>query len=132
MELILKSMLLIGAVICAWAAYKVIHEFIIELQKEERPRKEVLQELIPGVSKLFNLEYKKYADNHGLAPYKIEPPSASDLVAISDQPKKRGRPLGSKNKKRGRPLGSKNKKRKYTKRSPYWTKTKKAKTKKSK
>lgn len=44
------------------------------------------------------------------APYKLESPSASDLVAVSEQPKKRGRPLGSKNKPR-----------KYNKRSPYWT-----------
>lgn len=47
------------------------------------------------------------------APYKLEPSNATDLVAVSDKPKKRGRPLGSKNKPR-----------KYTKRSPYWTKTK--------
>ena len=43
------------------------------------------------------------------APYKLEPSNASDLVAVSDQPKRRGRPVGSKNKKR-----------KYTKRSTYW------------
>ena len=40
------------------------------------------------------------------APYKLEP---AEQLAVSDQPKKRGRPVGSKNKKR-----------KYTKRSTYW------------
>lgn len=51
------------------------------------------------------------------APYKLESPSAPDLVAVSDQPKKRGRPLGSKNKPR--------------KRSKYWS-SPKVKTKMSK
>ena len=46
------------------------------------------------------------------APYKLEPPNASDLVAVSEQPKKRGRPVGSKNKQPTRG---------YTKRSSYWT-----------
>lgn len=76
----------------------------------------------------LNRDYKKARarqeqppEENNEAPYKLESPSASDLVAVSEQPKKRGRPLGSKNKPR-----------KYNKRSPYWTKTKKAKTKKSK
>lgn len=75
-------------------------------------RQDRLKELLPGVSELFKAEYDKYKEAHEQAPYKLEPSNASDLVAVSDQPKKRGRPLGSKNKPRKRP---------YTKRSPYWT-----------
>lgn len=43
------------------------------------------------------------------APYKLEP---AEQLAVSDKPKKRGRPVGTKG-------------RKYTKRSTYWTDTRK-------
>ena len=43
------------------------------------------------------------------APYKLEP---AEQLAVSEQPKKRGRPVGSKNKQPTRG---------YTKRSSYWT-----------
>lgn len=54
----------------------------------------------------MSMDIKRIAEEESDAPYKLEP---ADLVAVSDQPKKRGRPVGSKNKKR-----------KYTKRSTYW------------
>jgi hypothetical protein len=57
MELILKAMLLAGAVICAWAAYKVIHEYIIE--------------------------NRKGTPNEPEPPYKIEPPASPEHLAIS-------------------------------------------------
>jgi len=76
----------------------------------------------------MSMDIKRIAEESD-APYKLEPPNASNLVAVSDQPKKRGRPVGSKNKQPTRG---------YTKRSSYWTDkrkraaAKKAKTKKSK
>lgn len=49
------------------------------------------------------------AHNEPEAPYKVEPPKSTEQLAVSEQPRKRGRPVGSKNKKR-----------RYTKRSTYW------------
>ena len=57
MELILKGMLLAGAVICAWAAYKVINEYIIE--------------------------NRKGTPNEPEPPYKIERPMSAEQLAIS-------------------------------------------------
>ena len=53
----------------------------------------------------MSMDIKRIAEESD-APYKLEP---AEQLAVSDQPKKRGRPVGSKNKKR-----------KYTKRSSYW------------
>ena len=55
----------------------------------------------------MSMDYKQYVGEHN-APYKLEP---AEQLAVSDQPKKRGRPVGSK--------GG------YTKRSAYWTDTRK-------
>lgn len=55
----------------------------------------------------MSMDIKRIAEESD-APYKIEP---AEQLAVSEQPKKRGRPVGSK--------GG------YTKRSAYWTDTRK-------
>jgi hypothetical protein len=62
MELILKGLLLAGALISAWAAYKVIHEYIIENRKGTPSEPE--------------------------APYKVEPADTAPDVAVSSNPKR--------------------------------------------
>ncbi len=57
-----------------------------------------------GVLSLY-MKRKRFSEESD-APYKLEP---AEQLAVSEQPKRRGRPVGSKNKKR-----------KYTKRSTYW------------
>jgi hypothetical protein len=55
----------------------------------------------------YSTSYEQLTEEHN-APYKLEP---AEQLAVSDKPKKRGRPVGSK--------GG------YTKRSAYWTDTRK-------
>jgi hypothetical protein len=57
----------------------------------------------------MSMDIKRIAEEESDAPYKLEP---AEQLAVSEQPKKRGRPVGSKNKQPTRG---------YTKRSSYWT-----------
>ncbi len=79
--------------------------------------------LIAGMILLLymSMDIKRIAEESD-APYKLEP---AKQLAVSEQPKKRGRPVGSKNKKRRYTKRSTywnqfRAKRKYTKRSRYW------------
>lgn len=60
----------------------------------------------------MSMDIKRIAEESDV-PYKLEP---AEQLAVSEQPKKRGRPVGSKNKQPTRG---------YTKRSSYWTDTRK-------